>query len=110
MAYCPHCNRRYDETNETQPCCGTCGHPISCGCGGGHLHASSSSSVPSSLRHEFKEDFVVDEEEPEEADGSGAATDSDSTPNTNEADSIDDGANETDDDYMAPLALRPKTY
>jgi hypothetical protein len=23
----------YDEDNETQPCCGACGHPISCGCG-----------------------------------------------------------------------------
>jgi len=34
MAYCPHCNIRYDEDNETQPCCGACGHPISCGCSG----------------------------------------------------------------------------
>jgi hypothetical protein len=34
MAWCPHCNTRYDEHNETQPCCGACGHPISCGCSG----------------------------------------------------------------------------
>jgi hypothetical protein len=48
MAYCPHCNIRYDETNETQPCCYQCGHPISCGCGGGHSHSPPSPSVPPS--------------------------------------------------------------
>lgn len=34
MAWCPHCNHFYDEDNESQPCCGACGHPISCGCHG----------------------------------------------------------------------------
>ena len=34
MAFCPHCNIPYDEDNETQPCCGGCGHPITCGCDG----------------------------------------------------------------------------
>jgi len=47
MAYCPHCNVRYDEANETQPCCGQCGHPISCGCGGGHQYSPSPSPPPS---------------------------------------------------------------
>ena len=46
MAHCPHCNVRYDETNETQPCCYKCGHPISCGCGGGHSYSPSPSSPP----------------------------------------------------------------
>jgi len=51
MAYCPHCNQRYDDTNETQPCCFRCGHPISCGCGGGHQYSPSSSSpsIPGDL-------------------------------------------------------------
>ncbi|MBX3007658.1 MAG: hypothetical protein KF816_06475 [Melioribacteraceae bacterium] len=30
MAWCPHCKMYYDEDNDTQPCCGCCGHPISC--------------------------------------------------------------------------------
>lgn len=34
MAWCPHCDDVYDEDNESQPCCGACGHPISCGCDG----------------------------------------------------------------------------
>jgi hypothetical protein len=46
MAYCPHCNVRYDETNETQPCCYKCGHPISCGCRGGHSHTPSPPGPP----------------------------------------------------------------
>lgn len=32
MPMCPHCDIFYDDTNDTQPCCGACGHPISCGC------------------------------------------------------------------------------
>ncbi len=32
MGWCPHCNHGYDEDNESQPCCWSCGHPISCGC------------------------------------------------------------------------------
>ena len=32
MDWCPHCNIPYDTDNETQPCCGMCGHPITCGC------------------------------------------------------------------------------
>jgi hypothetical protein len=31
MELCPHCHERYDDDNDTQPCC-SCGHPISCGC------------------------------------------------------------------------------
>lgn len=46
MAHCPHCNVRYDETNETQPCCYKCGHPISCGCGGGHPSGPSPTGSP----------------------------------------------------------------
>ena len=76
MAYCPHCNRRYDEANETQPCCGTCGHPISCGCGGGHQHSPPSSSIPSSLREELEEEFG-DKEETDGSDRSGPAPDAD---------------------------------
>lgn len=34
MAWCPHCDHLYDEFNESQPCCGACGHPIECGCDG----------------------------------------------------------------------------
>lgn len=31
MGWCPHCNHSYDEDNESQPCCWSCGHPITCG-------------------------------------------------------------------------------
>ena len=31
MGWCPHCRQGYDEDNETQPCCPSCGHPITCG-------------------------------------------------------------------------------
>jgi|GEM_PF-6696029 len=31
MGWCPHCQQEYDEDNETQPCCYSCGHPIACG-------------------------------------------------------------------------------
>lgn len=34
MAWCPHCDHFYDEDNETQPCCGGCGHPLTCACDG----------------------------------------------------------------------------
>ena len=30
MAFCPHCNLRYETDNDTQPCCPDCGHPIGC--------------------------------------------------------------------------------
>lgn len=56
MAHCPHCNVRYDETNETQPCCYQCGHPISCGCGGGHSHSPPSPSVPPSVLDDATDD------------------------------------------------------
>ena len=29
---CPHCRVDYDDDNDTQPCCGSCGHPITCEC------------------------------------------------------------------------------
>ena len=45
MAFCPHCDHFYDEDNETQPCCGACGHPITCGCSG-HSHSWRSSRKP----------------------------------------------------------------
>ncbi len=32
MAWCPHCREEYDEDNDSQPCCGGCGHPFQCGC------------------------------------------------------------------------------
>lgn len=32
MSTCPHCFVYYDEGNESQPCCGMCGHPITCEC------------------------------------------------------------------------------
>jgi hypothetical protein len=32
MTQCPHCHLAYDEDNDTQPCCGSCGHPITCEC------------------------------------------------------------------------------
>lgn len=32
MALCPHCRLEYDEDNESQPCCGMCGHPLGCEC------------------------------------------------------------------------------
>lgn len=42
MAWCPHCHHFYDEDNETQPCCGACGHPHVCGCDDGrHTDAPS---------------------------------------------------------------------
>jgi hypothetical protein len=44
MAFCPHCDIPYDEDNETQPCCGGCGHPITCGCSG---HSFAPPSRPS---------------------------------------------------------------
>ena len=30
MAWCPNCEDHYDEDNDTQPCCGGCGYPITC--------------------------------------------------------------------------------
>lgn len=62
MAYCPHCNVRYDETNETQPCCYSCGHPISCGCGGGHSHSPPSPSVPPSVINDVTDDDATDDD------------------------------------------------
>lgn len=69
MAYCPHCSVRYDETNETQPCCHECGHPISCGCGGGHSHTPPSPSVPPSVLDDVTDNDASDDEN--ESDGEG---------------------------------------
>lgn len=66
MAYCPHCNVRYDETNETQPCCHQCGHPISCGCGGGHSYSPSPSVPPSVIDDVTGGDDERGEDESEE--------------------------------------------
>jgi hypothetical protein len=30
MAWCQNCEQPYDEDNDTQPCCGGCGFPITC--------------------------------------------------------------------------------
>lgn len=32
MEFCPHCQIPFDPDNETQPCCGSCGHPFTFGC------------------------------------------------------------------------------
>lgn len=62
MAYCPHCNVRYDETNETQPCCHSCGHPISCGCSGGHSYSASPSTPPTVPRDIIEKSSPDDDE------------------------------------------------
>lgn len=33
MGWCPHCNHGYDDDSDSQPCCLTCGHPLTCGGG-----------------------------------------------------------------------------
>ena len=68
MAFCPHCNIRYDEDNETQPCCGGCGHPITCGCSGhSHSPSTSTSRLPSSVRNRLlnRSDDTHDDDTPD---------------------------------------------
>jgi hypothetical protein len=74
MAYCPHCNVRYDESNETQPCCYSCGHPISCGCGGGHSHSPPSPSVPPSVIDDVTGDDQTSDDETDSGDDSEEET------------------------------------
>jgi len=86
MAYCPHCNVRYDETNETQPCCHCCGHPISCGCSGGHSYSPSSPSVPPS---------VIDDVTGDDQDSDEKQTSKEGQTSDEEAGSGDDSGEET---------------
>lgn len=80
MARCPHCNIRYDETNETQPCCYKCGHPISCGCSGGHSYSTPSPSpspVPKGISEDSGQESVEEENGGGEPSGETFSTDGD---------------------------------
>ena len=87
MPHCPHCDIFYDDTNETQPCCGLCGHPHFCGCGGSSY---GSASYTPSWRDPAHNDEIWIEEAEERMRADEAQRDTDDGSDASADDSSDD--------------------